>query len=357
MNAKELKDIMSKDSSLIIKVLESLGYHDFWEYKTGEWRGAVKDADNKTSVSVIIETSFVKDFPNDISGDIIQFVELSRGDSFGEAMRYIQAVLGIGNKEYKKKKDVLSHFKRAKSKSKLVSIHEVEIPKYTKKEKLSKFLNLPHFELFKEAILPSTQIRFNIAYDEEKDRIIFPHFSYDDKESVVGISGRTLKSTEEIKEFDIPKYWNYINGYKKSFNLYGFSHSIDSIENNNMIIIAEAEKSVLKHNSMKREEGFTVALGGHELSYQQSQIILENTSKDVEVVIAYDKDVMMNKHKIENKEVDYPTWLKHQLRYIMPFRKVSYIYDKRGILDDKDSPFDRGFKRFHHLLKYRIELN
>lgn len=358
MKVENLKEILTKDISLVIKVLESLGYHSFWQYKEDEWRGAVEGGENKTSIVIQTDNLYVKDFPNVISGDIIRFVEIVKGYTFKESMRYIQSITGVGVKEgsFKKRVNILSHFKRVSVEDK-VNVEEVEVKSFTKAEKLSRFVRLPHYILVQECIMPKTQRKYDVSFDEQQSRILFPHHHYKNKELIVGISGRTTRSKEDMEDFDIPKYWNYINGYKKKFNLYGFSHAKEGIEKHKMIVIFEAEKSVLKHDTTQNGDVFSVALGSHELSSQQCQIILNNTSHDVEVVIAYDNDVKDMALKVDGNNVDYEGFIRNQLRSIMPFRKVSIIDDKYSLLGVKDSPIDKGMKRFNYLLKHRKGLN
>ena len=183
------------------------------------------------------------------------------------------------------------------------------------------------------------------------DRMLFPHFHYSSKNKIVGITGRTLKSDKEIKDFKIPKYFNYIKGYMKTWNLYGFSHSLEYIKEQKMVVIFEAEKSVMKHWSQTRNKGFSCSIGSHDMDDIQVQIILQNAPPDVEVVIAYDKDVMtMTDEKGNHIGEDY---LISQTKKFSRYRKASYIYDTYNILGEKDSPIDKGVKIFNHLLKYR----
>lgn len=358
MSSKELKELLSKNPQMVIDVLETIGYHSFWQYKSDEYRGAIEGASNKTSVSVMLDSLYITDFARNIKGDIFQFVGDIKGYTFKESYRYVLSVLGISSKgEYKKKKDVLSHFKKVKVKNKEKSIHDIEIKTFPKTI-MRDYVNLPHYELLKEHITPKIQQQFGIAYDEKLDRILFPHYHYDDVNRIVGITGRTLRNSQEIKAFGIPKYWNYIKGYAKNCNLYALSMNLESINANKIIVLFEGEKSVLKEATMRKGKGYSVALGSHDLSFQQSQIILEKTNDDVEVCVGYDKDVQTGlvETRINGEIVDYETFLRHQMRYISPFRKVTYICDKHNLLDEKDSPVDKGIKKYLHLEKFRKEL-
>lgn len=116
-----------------------------------------------------------------------------------------------------------------------------------------------------------------------------------------------------------------------------------------MIILFEAEKSVLKQFTITKGEGYSVALGGHSISEEQVEFILKNTPGDCEVVLAFDKDVITDPDFGEEG-------FKEIANKFKPFRKVSYICDKYNVLGEKDSPIDKGIKLWNVLLDFRKEL-
>jgi DNA primase len=356
MNAQEFKDYLKEDTLRIEKLLESVGCHSLW-YAGDEIRSAPPNGKNHTAVSVNLETMFCRYYKEGetFRGDIIALVQLFRNEKFSESFRFARSLFGIGGKFVKENKiDPLATFKSLrKGKRNVKSLDELEVPKFGM-EALSEFVIMPHMNLFYEGITLQTQEIFKVGFDPIQDRITFPHFAWDDINSVVGVTGRTLRSKIEMEEFRIPKYFNYIKGYMKTWNLYGFSHSLPFIIKNNMIIIFEAEKSVQKQWSMTRNEGFSVSTGGHEIDMLQVQIILQNTPADVEVVIAFDKDVMTMKD--DNGEHIGEQYLIDQCKKFSKYRKASYIYDTYNILGEKDSPIDKGVKIWNHLLKYRKEV-
>lgn len=353
MNAESIKEYLREDIERIEKLLEEVGCHRIWRAGS-DIRCATPDGSNHTSVSVDTETLFCSVYQEGeaFRGDIFELVMMFRKESFSESFRFVKSIFGLSGEFVKSNKiDPLSIFKSIRKSSRTVkNIDDLEITKFDMGA-LSDFVILPHMSLFYEGITLQTQELFKIGYDPKTDRVIFPHFSYDDIDSIVGITGRTLRTKEEMEEFLIPKYWNFIRGYKKMYNLYGFSHSLPFIIENGMIIIFEAEKSVLKHYSATRNRGFSVSTGGHELSDIQVQIILQNTPADLEVVIAFDKDIMTMKN--DDKEDIGEEFLIDTCRKLSKYRKTSYIYDTYNILGEKDSPIDKGVKVWNHLLKYR----
>lgn len=360
MDAQAVKDYLAEDIERIEKVLESIGVHRIW--RTGsELRGAPPDSDNHTSISVDVNSLFCSYYKKDETfyGDIYQLVGLFREEQFKDSFRYIKSLFGLAGKFVKEEKiDPLSRFKSIRKQHRpIVNLDEIVVPKFGM-EALKDFIMLPHINLFYEGILPQTAEIFKVCYDPKMDRYLFPHFSYDDKEAIVGITGRTTRSKEEIKQLMIPKYFNYIKGYKKMHNLYGFSHSLRFAIRNKMLIIFEAEKSVLKNWTQTRNEGYSCSVGGHEISPIQAQIIMRHLPPDVEIVIAFDKDVMKMEDKDGNLTDEDGNLLGEQFlirtaKMFSRYRKTSYIWDNEDLLDDHDSPIDKGYKVFHELLNNR----
>ena len=123
----------------------------------------------------------------------------------------------------------------------------------------------------------------------------------------------------------------------KSINLYGLYENYSDIEKAGYITVFEAEKSVLKRDSLNDPTG--VALAGHSISDEQVGIISGLNIK--EVVIALDKDVPVEE-----------VWCMCEKFYHL--RKISYIWDKHDLLGDKDSPADVKNKIYEFLFKHRI---
>jgi len=361
LNAQELKEFLKEDLSRVEKVLESIGCHKIW--RTGnEIRCAPPISENHTAISVNIDTLFVRYYRREetFRSDLIGLVQYFREESFADSFRYIKSLFGLGGKftKEKKRRDPLHIFKNIrKQHHEVIDIDEIEIPKFGL-ETLDEFIQVPHISLFYEGIMPQTAELFRVCYDPKLDRIIFPHFSFDDKNAIVGITGRTTKSKEEIKELLIPKYWNYIKGYKKTYNLYGFSHAIEYVKKYGILVIFEAEKSVLKNFTQYRNEGFSCSVGGHEISPYQVQIIMKYLPPEVEVCIAFDKDIMFMKDKDGNIEDEEGNLLGEKFlikvtSMFSRYRKASYIFDDLNLLGENDSPIDQGYRVFHKLLERR----
>ena len=111
----------------------------------------------------------------------------------------------------------------------------------------------------------------------------------------------------------------------------------DSIQKAKQVTVVEAEKSVLKRDSLN--DSTLVALSGHTMSEEQAAILI---GLNVDIVIALDKDVPIEEvwdicEKFYNK------------------RNVYYIQDKWDLLKEKDSPADAKNKIYNFLMKYKVK--
>jgi hypothetical protein len=68
-----------------------------------------------------------------------------------------------------------------------------------------------------------------------------------------------------------------------------------------------------------------------------------------EIVICFDKEEKPGEDKYFNKLWNIGS------RYL-PYCNFSFIYDREGLLNDKDSPTDKGEEIFEKLLKKRVKV-
>lgn len=352
MNAKELKGYLLEDNERVERVLEEFGFHNLWYTGVDEIRCAAPDGENRTAVSVKLnETMSASNFGSlsGFYGDIFGLLEDVSGKQFTYVINKIHAMFGL-SQSYKtdKRIDLLADLRKLKSKSR--EIKPIENKKYSK-DILDTFFAGNHISLIEEAISPKVLRQFDIMIDPKRNRVVFPHFDWKENDKIVGMSGRTILSSQEAKMLDVPKYWNYISGYKKTHNLYGYHLSKDNINDVGMIILFEAEKSVMKQFTIERGKGYSVALSGHSLSDAQIKFIIDHTHTDVEIVIAFDKDIMNG-----DTELDGVEYLTQTCKRFGGLRRTSYIYDRHNILGENDSPIDCGITKWKHLLKWRVNV-
>ena len=342
MQAKELKEYLLEDTDRIIKLLEKYGFHSIW-VGNNEIRCATPDGTNKTAVSIkLTENLYAMSYSSehDFKGDFFGLLQEFSDTQFLDVMRKIHNVFDLpytAKGKEKKKLDLLKDIRKFKKGSRKT----VDIGKYDI-SRLNNYIKKPHASMIEEAISPMVLDKYEIRIDIERDRMIFPHFSWDCDGSIVGLKARSLLSAEMCKEMNISRYTNVIKGFHNTNNLYGWNFAKENVDREKKLIVFEGEKSTLKQATIERGNGYSVAVGGHEISEMQRNFIIKNTSEDTEIIIAFDKDVMKDEQ-----------YLIDTCKRFSRYRKASYIFDEYGVLGEKDSPIDRGAKRFSHLFRYR----
>lgn len=337
MDVKELKKYII-NNDLLITLLENIGCHSFVDYGN-EIRCALPNDDDPSKISIFINDNLsVRIFTKSdtIHGSIFDLVMYINKCSFSESLKKVKSCLNIGFITFKHDSvnNHIDFYKRIKKNNpndgNELKTYDLNI--------LNRYSKIPHIDLVKkDGIFPNVLEKYSIRFDVRSDRIVFPHFKYNDKTKIVGLVGRTVNPAYE--SLKIPKYFP-IDGfrYEKSKNLYGLSHNIDDIKRMGFVIVYEAEKSVLKSCMFKMPN--SVSVGSHDISEFQKQLLI---GLDVDIVIAFDNDIEKEYiHKIT--------------RELSIFRNISYIEDKWNLLRKKDSPVDRGIKRFNFLLKHKINV-
>lgn len=312
--------------------------HDLKEYDK-EWRAALPQGTNKTALCVKKDnlSIVIRNSEGSKHGDIFTLVMTLKNISFGKANKYIHEILGLKYSFSKKQeneniKDPLAVFKKVKRQR---CVLDKDIPIYDG-SCMKEYIDLPYIEWVREGVMPFACKRFNIGYSYDRKRIVIPERKWDgDDNEYIGISGRTTIPNYEL--LDIPKFFKLSNTYPKGMNVYGLNENYQTIQEAGYVVALEAQKSVLKRYS--RKDGTAVAIGNCELTEEQVRILI---SLDVEIVIALDEGIDINH-------------VRQECDKFYPIRKVSYMYDKWGLLGkgSKDSPADKENKIYNFMLKHR----
>jgi len=341
MTISELK-IYIYENKKIEYVLEQLGCHEIkYNNQKEYWSAAQPDGDNPMGVNIrnnelLNYRSFSRGIDYDEGKDLISLVESIKKMSFIESIKYIHKILDLPfefkRKEEKPKKkiDPLLIFKRVlRGGRTAINVDDIHV---LDDKLLDDFVPMLHINWFREGIMPWTREKFKLAYSYKHKRIIIP-LRYWATGELLGFNQRT--TVENYKEFGIKKYF-ITPTYPKALNLYGLYENYDSIQKAGYVVVYEAEKSVLKRDSLNDSTG--VALSGHTLSDEQVRVLW---GLNVEIVFALDKDVTAEE-------------VRHLCQKFYAGRKVSYIQDKWGILSSKDSPADATNKDYQFLFNNRI---
>jgi hypothetical protein len=214
--------------------------------------------------------------------------------------------------------------------------------------------HLPHPRIItweQEGIKKEVMDHRGIAYDPKNQGIVIPH--YDINNQLVGIRERTLIKEEENFGKYRPAILNGVMyNHPLGFNLYNLNNSKNNIKIIKKVIVYEGEKSSLLYASFFGEENdISVAVCGSSLITYQVKLLLSLGVE--EIIIAFDKQFK----EIGDKE--WERWTKKlydiHTKY-SAYVQISYLFDKKDLLDYKDSPVDKGKETFLKLFKNRIML-
>lgn len=186
---------------------------------------------------------------------------------------------------------------------------------------LNQFHMYPNIWWKNEGLKYSTQVEFEVGFDINSERIIFPVRNVDGE--LIGVKGRYIGQDEYINK---EKKYLYLYSCNKSIEFFNLHRAMPYIMKKKEVIIFEGGKSTM----FAHQFGFknTVSIEGDELSSYQVEILL-NLGLDVEIIFAYDKDK-------DSKFV-------RQQASLIQSRRVYAIFDTKGLLTgEKYSPIDRG---------------
>lgn len=298
------------------------------ELKDGEYWCLSPFTDERTpSFSINDEQNTYYDFSSGHGGNIFTFIQRYHKVPFYRAVELAKEFAGITEDvSVQRTSEATLAMKRFKPVNKKEKTPEyVILPRdYMKRydfqeDKLSSWIE--------EGISVDTLKKYEVKYDRASDRIVFPMKNAEGE--IINVSGRTIDPN--WKEKKLRKY-TYINPLGVLDIIYGLHENIDAIMAAREIILFEGAKSVMK----AREYGFenTGALLTSHLNIYQMRLLIK---LGVNVVFALDKgiDIFEDKHIMRMK----------------PFTAVGYINDRWGLLDDKDSPVDKGKDVFVELYK------
>lgn len=341
MTINELKEYIYNENK-IEYILKQLGCHEIkYNGQREYWSATQPDGDNPMGVVIrnnqyLNYRSFSRGVDYEDGKDLISLVEIVKKMSFIESVKYIHKILEIPfefkKKEEKpqKKYDPLSVFKKVlRCNRRVIDVADIQI---LEDKLLNDFVPMLHISWLKQGITERTRRKFGLCYSYRHKRVVIP-MKYWATGELLGFNQRTV--VENYKEFGIKKYF-ITPTYPKQLNLYGLYENYDPIQKAGYVVVYEAEKSVLKRDSLNDSTG--VALSGHTLSEEQVRILI---GLNVEVVIAFDKDICVDE-------------VRHACEKFKNIRKVSYIQDNNNILDEKDSPADARNKDFQFLFDNRI---
>lgn len=236
-----------------------------------------------------------------------------------------------------------------KKEKKSIKYQRKEMPhlEYYNPGVLESFVKTYPGEWLSDGISKEAMDKFDIRYSINQNKIIIPHYDVNNK--LIGVRGRALDpwEVENIGKYmpvQIEKIW-----YKHplSLNLYGLNVNKQNIIDNGYVFLAEGEKACLQAESFSRPN-CTVSVCGSNINLYQLKLLFKECHPK-EIIVCFD-----NEEKEGQEEYFYKLYNMCQ-RY-KNYCNFSFIYDREGLLQLKDSPFDKGEEVFEQLLEKRIRL-
>lgn len=343
MTIQELKKYIFENNKIeyVLEILNchSIKYHDKHDY----FSACFPDGDNPQGINIrnneyLNYRSFSRNVSYEDGEDIINLIEYVTKKNFVESIKFLHSILGIEYKWQRKqekqkdkdKYDPLAIFKKIKRSKKKIDVEEIHV---LDEEILNDYVPLLHIDWLRQGITERTRKKFGLAYSYKRKRVIIPMRAWDTGE-LLGINART--TVENYEELGIKKYF-ISPTYQKHLNLFGLYENYDAIQKAGYVVIYEAEKSVLKRDSLGDSTG--VAISGHSLSDEQMRILI---GLNVDIIISMDNDVSIEE-------------IRHMASKFYHIRNVYYTYDKWDLLGEKDSIADMPNKIFNFMMKYKMK--
>ena len=305
------------------------------EQRGDEFWGLSPFKEEKTpSFSVRPDPPCFYDYSSGIGGNIFTFIRYYFHCSKHEAVKKLESYSGKTADKYDEngKLDatrVCQRFKSTKTPqkcSKDTVLSEDTLLRYEKRpDKLKIWRD--------EGISDESMARFQVFYDPFSNRLVYP--IRNQSGSIVNVGGRTLDPDWKAKKL---RKYTYFYPWNNGMNIiYGLFENFKSIKQQHEIILFEGAKSVMLADSFGIKN--TGALLTSHISTAQFRIL---AALGCRVVLALDNDVDITKD--------------HNAQKLKRYVHVSYLHDDKGILDEKDSPVDKGKEVFVELLQNRRRL-
>lgn len=297
--------------------------------------------------------------------DIYEVVIRSHSEK-GITLTFYQAIQYVANKTGK-------HYRTDNSKGNQVN-HLVDdwnwMNRLKKKEKINPdipvvsenildvLINLPH-EIWLKEISYETLMKFEVGYYCRENRIVTPHRNIHN--DLIGLTGRALNQ-EDIdngKKYMPITIENKLYSFPTIFNLYGLNKTQYAIKRLKKAAIFESQKSVMKCEDFYGNDNFSVATCSSNISNYHRDILLSLGVE--EVFICSDKFRGRKENETEEiyaeKLIDYQEHLLKLAKKFSPFVRVYILWDFNELLEDKESPSDRGKFTLEKLMKEKFEVS
>lgn len=322
----ELSDLIES-----IDIVEYISQYTDLEEKNGEYWGLSVFKDEKTpSFSVRQDPPCFYDYSSGIAGNVYTFVRYYNKCSPKKAIEILKSYAGIEG-DISSPSGKLEAIKTCKKFAKPKKREKVSKSTILQDDYMDRYDDTPSkLKVWEdEGISQKTLKKFQVKYDSFSNRLVYP--IRDIKGRIVNIGGRTL--CPDWKERKLRKY-TYFFSWGKMATVYGLAENMEDILKKREVIIFEGAKSVMLADTYGINN--TGALLTSHLNPEQLKIFVK---LGCHVVFALDKEVDITKD--------------HNINILKNYIEVEYIRDTQGLIDEKDSPIDRGKDIFLQLYEGR----
>ena len=326
-----MKEYLKNNPEQIEKILSYYGYHSI-NITDKEIRCAKIDGNNPSGCRIKLNDNLsATDFTTSYNGDLFSLIATHTDLSYGEIINTIKTMTNKKvNGHHKKEVGIFDDF-----------FNDIYLPYNEHGEKviydpsiLDQYSKYKwNMRFLKDGILPSSQYKFHIGYDESSNRITIPHFDIDG--NLIGIMGRI--------DSDEPTNYKYLPliAFEKHKNLYGLYQNKEYIKESKEVYLFEAEKSVMQCDSFKVNN--TVGLGGNSISKIQVEMLLRLGVE--RFIISTDEGLDIEIIKKNIKTIKDCCFMRDDVKIGVILDKENK-YMKKG---SKVSPVDQGKETFERL--------
>ena len=347
MDANTLKKQLSEND--LLSILEHIGAEPYLEGNAIVCR-TVCHGGHKHKLYYYIESCTFHCFTDHCGNmDIYRLIGKVLDKEFFDSYMFVLSYFGYeydGDEiDYSEKLD-MSFFKKFETKK-----VETKLPKI-KENILNLFYNMYHISWIKDGISKRSMNKFNIKLNITDEQIVIPH--YDVENNLVGVRCRNLKQdvVERGMKYMPIRHGGVVYNHPTGSVLYGLNVNKKDINRTGKVILFESEKSVLQLDTMYPDCNIGVCVSGSSLTDRQVEILKSLNIE--EVCVAFDKEF---KNIGDNEEKFYAKKIEDTVaNKLLPYFSVSVIWDKEGLLNEQDSPTDKGPEVFNTLWKNRISL-
>ena len=324
-----------------VDMVEYVSQYTDLEEKGGElWGISPFNTNEKTpSFSLRKETGFFYDFSAGFGGNLVDFVMAHDKVNVAQAINILKRYAHITEDQDGQPRQRLSMVSIARRYGR----PKRPPPKCTAKILPDNYMERYEFRTDKlkewhdEGISYDVMRRFDVMYDAFDDRIVYPVRNLDGK--IFCVSGRTCDPDYKAK--GIRKY-TYTSPIGSLPALYGFWENKQAILDKKEAIIFEGCKSVLKGYDFGFDNCIAL-LTSHLSPFQMEALIKLASFYKIRFVFALDSDVDILKDK--------------NIMRLKSYARVEWIKNRDNMLQEKESPVDRGKEVFEKLYTMREKLN